>query len=406
MKDSGRTILLADMNAFYASVEQAFNPSLRNQPVIICGDPQQRRGIVLAASYEAKNLGVKTGMTVSKAKELCPEARCLPPRMNTYVQVSIRIIEILKQFSPLVEPFSIDEAFVELTGCESLLGSGKMAAQRIQQQIHMETGIHSSIGVGPNKLLAKMAAGMKKPQGITILSHEDVPEKLWPLPVGKLFGIGNRMEHHLYRMGIRTIGDLARTDPRLLRHRFGVIGQVLYESAHGTDSSPVDPYSLDGNKSIGHQFTLPRDYTEIKDIRLVLRELTEEVASRARKAGYIGRTVSLTIKGADFHSIHRSLTIPHASNLGHPLFQATMELLHRHWTGQAIRLIGVTLSNLQPDQGVQLNLFKDLNREHRLADTMDKIREKFGPESICLAESLLESSLYSDRAGKIGGHHR
>ncbi|PTX65052.1 DNA polymerase-4 [Melghirimyces profundicolus] len=399
-----RIVLLADMNAFYASVEQALDPSLRHRPLIVCGDPERRHGIVLAASYEAKAFGVKTGMPVSQAKELCPDAQLVPPRMSTYVQVSVRIVDILKQFSPLVEPFSIDEAFVELTGCEKLFGDAEIAARRIQRQIHEETGVHSSIGVGPNKLLAKMAADLKKPRGLTVLNREDVPGRVWPLPVIRLFGVGNRMERHFHRMGIRTIGDLARTDPELLHHRFGIIGRVLHQSAHGIDDSPVDPFSLDGNKSIGHQFTLPRDYTEEAELRLVLRELAEEVAGRARKAGYVGRTVSLTLKGADFRSIHRTLTMPDPSNLGRPLFQTAMELFHRHWTGQPVRLVGVTLSNLSPDSGTQLSLFQEADKERRLAEAVDEIRDKFGTRSIFLARSLTGASVFADRAGKIGGH--
>lgn len=399
-----RTVLLADMNAFYASVEQTLDPSLRHRPLIVCGDPDQRHGIVLAASYEAKAFGVKTGMPVSRAKELCPDAKLIPPHMSTYVQYSVRIVDILKEFSPLVEPFSIDEAFVELTGCEALFGDGETAARQIQQRIDEETGIPCSIGVGSNKLLAKMAADLKKPRGLTVLTQKQVAKRLWPLPVVRLFGVGHRMEHHLHRMGIRTIGDLAQADPDLLHHRFGIIGRVLHQSAHGIDDSPVDPHSLDGNKSIGHQFTLPRDYTEEKELRLVLRELAEEVAGRARQAGAVGQTVSLTLKGADFRSIHRALTMPDPSNLGRPLFQAAMTLLHQHWHGQPVRLVGITLSNLRTDRGIQLNLFEQTEKEQRLAETVDKIRQKFGKESILLAQSLTESSVFSDRAGKIGGH--
>lgn len=404
METGERIVLLADMNAFYASVEQALDPTLRKQPVIVCGDPERRHGIVLAASYEAKALGVKTGMPVSRAKELCPSAQLVRPRMSTYVQVSVRIIDILKQYSPQVEPFSIDEAFIEMTGCEALFGDGITAARKIRHRIHSETGIHCSIGIGPNKLLAKMAAGLKKPRGLTLLTQKDVPRRLWPLPVIELFGVGSRMELHFHRMGIRTIGDLARTDPDLLHHRFGVIGRVLHQSAHGIDNSPVDPFSLDGSKSIGHQFTLPRDYTEEGELRLVLRELAEEVAGRARKAGYTGRTLSLTLKGSDFRSVHRSLTMPDPSNLGRPLFRTAMELFHRHWAGQPIRLVGITLGNLLPDRGIQLTLFEDREKEQKLAEAVDGIREKFGTRSIFLARSLSRASVFADRSEKIGGH--
>lgn len=399
-----RTVLLADMNAFYASVEQALNPALRGKPVIVCGDPARRHGIVLAASYEAKAVGVKTAMAVSQAKELCPAAHLIPPRMGTYVRVSVRIVELLRQFSPLVEPFSIDEAFVEMTGCEALFGTGLNAAQLIQERIREEVGVPSSIGVGPNKLLAKMAAGMKKPNGITVLTQADVPARIWPLPVKQLFGVGSRMNHHFRRMGIRTIGDLAHTDPERLTHRFGIIGRILHQSANGIDPSPVDPHSLDGNKSIGHQFTLPRDYGEESEILLVLRELAEEVASRTRKAGYIGRTVSLTLKGNDFSTIHRSQTMAEPSNIGRHLFTTASSLLERHWDGQPLRLIGISLSNLHEDTGIQLSLFEERDKERRLAEAIDHIRDRYGTGSLFWAPSLFGSSVFSDRNGKIGGH--
>lgn len=402
--DRKRVVLLADMNAFYASVEQALNPSLRNRPVIVCGDPSRRHGIVLAASYEAKEYGVETGMAVFEAKKLCPPAELVPPRMATYLRVSAQIVDILNQFSPLVEPFSVDEAFVELTGCEKLFGEGAEAARCIKERIFRETGIRCSIGVGPNKLLAKMAAEMEKPNGLTILTQDDVPKRLWPLPVIRLFGVGPRISRHLKRMGIRTIGDLAQADPALLKRRFGIIGQVLHQSARGIDPSPVDPRSLDKNQSIGHQFTLPRDYTEESDIRTVLRELAEEVAARARKAGYAGRTISLTLKSFDFGSTHRSLTISEPTNIGRKLFDAAEVLLRRHWDHRPIRLIGITLSNLSSDRKMQLDLFGKKEKEQRLAETIDILRNRFGPTSILLARSLTGASVFVDRAGKIGGH--
>ncbi|SDW38537.1 DNA polymerase-4 [Marininema mesophilum] len=225
------------------------------------------------------------------------------------------------------------------------------------------TGIPCSIGVGPNKLMAKMAAGMKKPRGLTVLELEDVPERMWPLPVKKLFGIGDRMERHFHRMAIRTIGDLAATDPNLLAKRFGVIGRVLHQSVNGIDYSPVDPYSLDGCKSIGHQFTLPKDYVTENEIKLVIRELAEEVCTRMRRAQCMGRTVSLTLRRGDFRSIHRSITLPDPTNIGRSIFEAAMMLFHRHWDQSPVRLIGITVSQLSSDHIIQLNLFQDGGRK-------------------------------------------
>ncbi|SDW31403.1 DNA polymerase-4 [Marininema mesophilum] len=403
-KEKKRIILLADMNSFYASVEQAINPALKGQPIIVCGDPARRHGIVLAASYEAKVNGVKTAMTVGEAHRLCPEAHLVPPRMKTYIEVSTRIVEIMKEFSPLVEPFSIDEAFAEITGCEQLFGDGENTAKLMQKRISQEEGIPCSIGVGPNKLLAKMAAGFQKPWGLTVLTSDDVPKRIWPLPIKKLFGVGGRMEQHFQRMAIRTIGDLADTDPELLARRFGVIGRVLHQSANGIDYSPVDPHTLDGCKSIGHQFTLSRDYVTESEIKVVLRELAEEVGTRARRAKRVGRTVSLLLKDADFRSVYRSLTIPDPSNIGRDIFHASVQLMSEHWDREPVRLVGITLSNLVPDDAVQLDLFKAKDKEYQLAEAIDGIRDRFGTQSIFLAQSLSEASVFTDRAGKIGGH--
>lgn len=406
MNETKRTILLADMNSFYASVEQAANPALKNQPVIVCGDPKRRHGIVLAASYEAKAYGVKTAMTVGEAQRLCPMAKLIPPRMATYVEVSTQIVEIMKEFSPLVEPFSIDEAFIDVTGCEQLFGDGKQTAQSLQSRIDKETGVSCSIGVGPNKLLAKMAAGLQKPHGLTVLTPQDVPRRIWPLPVKKLFGVGDRMERHFQRMAIRTIGDLAACDPNLLARRFGVVGRVLHQSAQGIDYSPVDPYTLDGCKSIGHQFTLPKDYVSEKEIHVVLRELAEEVGARVRRAKCVGRTVSLSLKGADFHSVHRSFTMPDASNIGRDIFDAAVHLMDQHWNQEPVRLVGITLSNLSSDDAIQLDLFHAKDKDYQLAEAIDEIRGRFGTQSIFLAQSLSEASVFTDRVGKIGGHLR
>ncbi len=404
IKQQQRTVLLVDMNAFYASVEQVLDPSLQNKAVIVCGDPSRRHGIVLAASYEAKKYGVKTGMALFEAQALCPHAKFVPPHMNTYLRFSAQIIQILKQFSPLVEPFSIDEAFIELTGCESLLGDGVKVAHQIKERIRQEIGIGCSIGVAPNKLLAKMAADFQKPDGLTVWTEKDIPSHLWPLPVIKLFGVGSRLKKHLNRMGIRTIGDLAHTDPRRLEKRFGIIGRILHQSAQGIDPSPVDPNTLEGNQSIGHQFTLPRDYETEEEIRIVLQELAEEVGSRARQSNYLGRTVTLTIRSAEWTFLQRSMTLPYPTQIGSTIFQASLSLLRKHWDQKPLRALGITLSQLYPKRGVQLDLFGKNEKEYQLARVVDSIRAKHGSTSIRFANSLTAASVFADRAKKVGGH--
>jgi DNA polymerase-4 len=205
-----RTIFLADMNAFFASVHQALDPALKDKPVIVGGDPAKRHGIVLAASYEAKAKGIKTGMTVGEAKKLCSQAVFIKPQHHLYLQFFTCILRIMRRFTPLVEPFSIDEAFLDLTGCQKLFGSPVDAALALKKRIREEVGVTCSVGIGSNKLLAKMAAGLQKPDGLTVLNYEDVPARLWPLPVRELFGVGPKYERHLKLFNIQTIGDLAR----------------------------------------------------------------------------------------------------------------------------------------------------------------------------------------------------
>ncbi|GAB6935982.1 MAG: DNA polymerase IV [Bacillota bacterium] len=401
-----RTVLLADMDAFFASVEQAHNPALRGKPVIVCGDPEKRHGIVLAASYEAKRCGVKTAMLVGEARRLCPEAVFVLPRMATYVQISNAILAMMKEITPLVEPFSIDEAFLELPDATDLVRDGVETARRLKDRIRREIGVSCSIGVGPNKLLAKMAAGLEKPDGLTVLTLDDVPTRLWPLPVRELFGVGPRMERHFYRMGIRTIGHLAQADPDRLARRFGLMGRVLHLSANGIDYSPVDPGSLAVRRSIGHMFTLPRDYRTLDELRVVLLELVDDVCHRARTRGYVGQTVSLTLRFADLSGLHRQKKLEAPTNVTPPVFAAAFHLLQRFWNGQPVRMVGVSLGNLMPDTGFQLDLFGREERQRRLAAAIDHIRARHGKTSLLRAVSLTPPSVFFDRAGKIGGHRK
>jgi len=393
-----RTILLVDINAFYASVHQALDPSLRGRPVIVGGDPEKRRGIVLAASYEAKAYGVKTGMTVREAARLCPAAVMIRPAHSYYLEFSARILRILKDFTPLVEPFSIDEAFLDLTGCERLLGTPLAIAHRLKARLRQEVGVTCSMGIAPNKLLAKMAAEMQKPDGLTILDYPDIPARIWPLPVRDLFGVGIRTEEKLHGLGIFTIGQLAAYPAELLESKFGVIGLVLHLSARGIDHSPVDPHSLDTAKSIGHQITLPRDYSRHEEIEVVILELAELVARRARQGGYGGRTVTLSLRDNHFDDLIRTCTLTGYTNLPEDIREAAVRLLRKHWPrGARARLVGVSLGGLV--QGASLQLDLDGRREKllRLARSCDYIRDRFGEGSVFRAASLTAAGVIHER---------
>jgi DNA polymerase-4 len=311
-----------------------------------------------------------------------------------------------------VEPYSIDEQFIDVTGSRALFGDEWTIAEKIQQTIDRETGIYARIGIGPNKVLAKMACdnfAKKNKTGIFRLTRENMAEHLWPLPIGKMFGAGHRMERHFRRMGIHTIGDLARFPLSKLQRKWGINGHVLWMTANGIDHSPVSPNTHASQKAIGHHMTLPRDYKTLPEIQVILRELSEEVARRARKKGVIGETVSVGCRGADFdhpRGFHRQMKLADATNHAADISAAARELFARHWDGLPVRSVGVTLSQLRPESTMQLLLFRDRVKERNLDAAIDRIKDKYGAAAIVKASSLTKAGLAYERAAKIGGHYK
>lgn len=391
-----RIVMLVDMNAFYASIHQALDPSLQGKPVIVAGDPAKRHGIVLARSYECKKYGkITTGMPNWEAKALIPHAIFVEPQMELYVKYSAFIHEILYSFTPLVEQFSIDECFLDVTGCTKLFGTPLEMAQKIQEKILKEARIPCSIGIGANKLCAKQAADFKKPLGISTLWPEDVKEKLWPLPVRKLFGIGPRLEKRMHQLNIKTIGQLANFDPKILKERFGVVGLYLWRSANGLDDGPVDPHALDRAKSIGHQLTLPRDYIGHDEIATALLDICELVAMRVRAGNYVGRTVSLSLRDKDLvsYSWSRSLSLP--TDLTEEIYQGALGLLKDFWPSwKPVRLVGISLSNLARKTFSQLEVFSQREKLGKLHATIDTLRQTYGKNAIIRAKTLLPEGIY------------
>ncbi|MCF6092782.1 DNA polymerase IV [Microaerobacter geothermalis] len=406
-----RVIFLSDMQSFYASVEKSANPSLMDKPLVVSGDPERRSGIILAACPLAKKWGVKTAEPLWKAQQKCPDLVVVKPRMRRYLDVSLQITSILYNFTDLVEPYSIDEQFMDVTHSINLFGTPEEMAEKIQRKIQKETGIWARIGISENKVLAKMACdhfAKKENRGIHFLPREDMEKRLWPLPVNKLFGVGTRMGNRLYKLGIRTIGDLAKTPLERLKHLWGINGHILWMTANGIDHSPVSPGTYNGRKSIGHHMTLPRDYHRWEEIKVVLLELSEEVCYRARTNGYMGLTVTVACRGADFDHPTGFSRQDKLEELTH----STMEVYHlackiflQHWDHQPIRSIGITLSSLSKDDGYQLHLFKNQEKVRKLGFTMDMIKHRFGKSAIVRASSLTTGGQAMDRAKKIGGHH-
>lgn len=386
-----------DMNAFFITCETRRNPDLQGVPAAVAGDPSRRSGIILAANYEARALGIKTTMTVNQALKLSPELKLVPPDHHYYEEISDKVMVFLSRFSPVIEQNSIDEAWIDMTGTEHLFGSPLDAAEKIMEGLRTELRLWCSIGISSNKFLAKMASEMKKPLGITHLKKEDVPEKLWPLPVQYMYGVGARTREILSKMNIITIGDLALSDKEKLLNTFGKSGISLYNHANGIDEEPVSSHSKYDVKSIGKSVTLSKDISEIDKAKLILLKLSDEVSIRARKKDKKGQTVQISLKYTDFKTITRQCSLSR-TNLSKEIYQAGIGLLENCWNeGKPVRLIGIALTGFDdPQSGEQISLF-DLDssgREHKkdqkVQDALDVIRRKFGDDKVSWA-SLLTS---------------
>lgn len=412
-KANKRIIFLIDMQSFYASIEKAENPALRNQPIVVAGDPQRRSGVVLAACPLAKAYGVVTAEALWQAQQKCRQLVVVRPRMEHYLQVALDITRIFQSFTDQVEPYSIDEQFLDVTGSIHLFGNDPLQlAAEIRQRVWLETGINCRVGIGENKVLAKMACdnfAKKQETGVFWLKREQLADTLWRLPIEKLFGVGSRMKRHFHRMGIYQIGQLAALRPAVLIRHWGVNGEVLWRTAHGMDDSPVSLNEYVTQKGIGHHMTLPRDYHTAKEIKVVLLELCEEVCRRARQKERMGQVLSVGCRGANLapeEGFGRQMKLAEATNDAMALYEAACCLFDRHWTGGPVRSIGVTLGQLVPDNVVQLNLFTDTPKLRSLAQAMDDIRARFGPDAILRAASALEAGQARERARKIGGHYK
>jgi DNA polymerase-4 len=390
-----RIIMLADMNSFFASCHQAVHPELKDKEVIVAGDPKKRTGIVLAASYPAKALGIKTGMPLWEAKQLCPHGYYFKPEYRLYVDFSTRVLKIMRDITDLVEPFSIDEAFADLSGVLHLWGEPRDIAVILKQRIQTEVGVLCSVGIGPNKLIAKMAAGVQKPNGLTILENiDDFKRVFWPRPVRDLFGIGPRYERHLRYFNIHTIGDLAQFPREILKKRWGKNGEMLWLCANGIDYSPVVPTTLDVSKSIGQQRTLPRDLRGFDNIKMVMLELSEMVARRVRRGGYVGRTVTLTLRDTQMRFFSSCHSMVDYTDLGDEIFRTACAILYKHWDESwPVRLVGITLGNLIKRERFQYDMFGERERQTRLARACDRIKDRFGEKAIMRGVSLTEVSI-------------
>lgn len=385
-------ILLVDMDAFFASVEQAHHPHLRGKPVIVCGDPD-RRGVVTAASYEARPSGVHAGMPLAEARRLCPHAEYVEGNPRKYVEKSLELLEIFLSYTPDVEPFSVDEAFLDLgklgargATMEAAIGLGR----EIQERIAREHALGASIGIGPNKLIAKMASGVQKPKGLTALDEEGFRSLFWPRDVQALWGVGEKLAGHLNRLGIRTVGDLGRTPAHVLEQAFGVVGTHLLEAAWGRDRSPVVPYHEGVDpKSMGHEVTLADDSRDASYLEGILLRLSDQVARRLRGDGFAARTVTLKLRDFRFRTITRQRALASPVDDHRSLFEVARGLWRANWNGEPLRLLGVSASGLEKrGEGEQGELFAKDERSKALQEALDRVRDKLGEASVVPAGSL------------------
>jgi nucleotidyltransferase/DNA polymerase involved in DNA repair len=388
-----RAIIHLDMDAFYASVEQLDHPAYRGKPVVVGADPQggRGRGVVAACSYEARPFGVRSALPISQAYRLCPQAIYVRPRMERYAEVSDRIFAVLREYTDLVEPLSIDEAFLDVTASQRLHGPGEAIARRLKSRIRSELGLVASIGLAPNKFLAKVASDLGKPDGFVVVRAGKEREFLDPLPISRLWGVGPKTEARLRRLGLQTIGQIARMGVEGLETMLGNAGRDLWELANGIDDREVVPEQE--AKSIGAETTFDQDTDDREQIRRTILELADRVGRRLRHEGYLAGGVTLKFRDHAFRTITRAAILARPTDVGDDLFGEAWKLLGRiGWTGKRVRLLGVTATRLAPAAGQserQMALFPPAaDRRQRLARTVDHIRDRFGRESITRASLL------------------
>ncbi|MCL1835217.1 MAG: DNA polymerase IV [Oscillospiraceae bacterium] len=394
-----RTILHADLNNCYASIEMLHHPRLRGHPVAVGGSAEMRHGIILARNYEARPYGIKVGQTLWEARQKCPGLIIVPPDYDKYLRFSRLFRAILSDYSPRVEPFGLDEAFLDVTGSGKYGGDGGAIADEIRGRVKFELGVTVSVGVSYNKIFAKLGSDMKKPDGTTIITEGNYRRVAWPLPASDLLGVGRRMTVKLAKYNILTIGDIASCDPDLLQNWFGKWGLFLYTYANGLDTSPVaETGSESAVKSIGNSSTCPRDLVNDEDAHIVFQNLAESVAERMREQGFMAKTVQVSLRDNDLSWFERQMQLPQPTHVSTELCSAAMSLLRQNWKWEKpLRSIGIRGVNLIPiRQPRQLSLFYDERRREkaeRLEYAIDDVRRRFGHYSIDRAMLRFDSVL-------------
>lgn len=379
-----KMILHADLNNFYASVECLHRPKLRDKPVAVCGDPDLRHGIVLAKNYPAKRFGIKTGEVIWQARKKCPDLIVVPPDYGLYLRFARLAREIYLHYTDQIEPFGIDEAWLDVTNSTGIYGNGGNIADQIRERIKFELGITASVGVSYNKIFAKLGSDMKKPDATTIITPDNFRELVWPLPASDLLYVGRATGQKLRRYGINTIGNMAAASQYFLHFILGKWGDVLWSFANGRDSTPVSPFGAEGIiKSIGNSTTTPRDLENDDDVKLVIYVLSESVASRMREHGFKCRTVQIHVRDCDLVVFERQGKLEKPTYLSSEIAFRAMELFKANYRwGKPVRSIGVRGTDFVTEgSAVQLSLFIDeeaRKQREELEHTVDVLRQRFG----------------------------
>jgi DNA polymerase-4 len=372
-------IIHVDMDAFYASVEQLDNPALKGQCVMVGGT--SNRGVVSAASYEARKYGVHSAMPIFQAKQKCPDGIFVPPRMARYKAISRRIMSLLKEYSPLVEMMSIDEAYIDITGCTGILGSPREIALAIKKKIQTETGLTCSVGIAPVRYLAKIASDLDKPDGLSIIHPEQVNDFINALAIQKVPGVGKKSTEQLNRIGIQFLGDIKHYPKEMLTKRLGKFGYRLIDLSNGVDPTPVSPESE--HKSVSSELTLVKNTLETRYLKQTLLQQSERVGRELRKMGVKAKVVTLKLKHDNFKQVTRRITIPSPTQSTDTIYKEAVRLLDQYSLAQKIRLVGVGASGfVSATEPVQMDLFGKTqagNKNWEKVDkTLDHIGKKFG----------------------------
>jgi DNA polymerase-4 len=371
-----RIILHIDMDAFFIAVEQRDDPSLKGKPAAVCGSLS--RSVVTSATYEARPYGIRAGMSTQEAKRRCPQLILVEGDHSKYTETAARIFSILKDYTPLVEVASIDEAYLDITQSQLLFKSPLHIAQLIKDRIREREQLTCSVGIAPNKLLAKLGSNLKKPDGLVVIEKEKVEAILGDLPVSKLYGIGPKLTEELNSLGIFTCGQLGKFPVSLLNKRFGLIGERLHEMGLGLDDRPTVPFDEEEDaKSISHSVTLEEDTSDLNTLRKVLLQLSERVSRRMRLDGFYGRRVVLTIRYSDFYTFSKQNTISKWIHSGPDIYHEALEIFESVSHPKPIRLLGVGVSLLKKEW-YQLALFERGDKKEKMLQAMDRVNERFG----------------------------